>query len=115
MTKEATSTAFYEPFKNLPAGISDADKKQLQAAAKEAIESSVQPGMKLLRDYVRDVYLKHTRADIAATTGLPDGARFYQQCIKFHTSTNLSPKEIHEIGLKEVAKIEKEMLKVDPH
>ncbi len=56
-------------------------------------------------------YLKHTRPEIAATS-LPGGKDFYRQCIRFHTSTELTPEEIHQIGLKEVEKIEAEMKKV---
>ena len=43
------------------------------------------------------------------SSSLPNGQEFYQQCLKFHTSTNMTPMEIHELGLKEVNRIEKEM------
>ena len=51
------------------------------------------------------------RKEIAATS-LPDGVSYYRECIRFHTSTELTPEEIHKIGLEEVEKIEKEMREV---
>jgi len=44
---------------------------------------------------------------------IPGGAAFYQQCLKFHTSLDITPREVHEIGLVEVARIRKEMERVE--
>jgi uncharacterized protein (DUF885 family) len=108
-------TAFWEPFKNssLSVILDNNSKKQIeiQARAKIAIESSVQPGMAKIAKFIKDKYLKSTRPKIAATS-LPNGQDFYKQCLHFHTSTSLSAKEIHEIGLKEVSRIEGNMKKV---
>jgi len=83
----------------------------LKQEALDAIRDHIQPGMKLIRQVLIDEYLPKTRKSIAVTS-LPNGENFYKKCIKFHTSTNLTPKEIHEIGLKEVDHIETEMKKV---
>ena len=111
VVKNPEDTSFYEPFKKQPDSVPKADQDRLSVAAIEAIKSSVQPGMARIRDYIANEYSKHTRPDIAATS-LPDGKRFYQQCIKFHTNTELSPDEIHKMGLGEVARIEAEMKQV---
>ena len=111
VVKNPEDTSFYEPFKKQPDSVPKADQDRLSVAAIEAIKSSVQPGMARIRDYIANEYSKHTRPDIAATS-LPDGKRFYQQCIKFHTNTELSPDEIHKMGLKEVARIEAEMKQI---
>jgi uncharacterized protein (DUF885 family) len=46
---------------------------------------------------------------MASHISLPDGEKFYRQCIKFHTCTDLTPQEIHDMGLREVERIEKAM------
>ena len=109
--KKPEDTSFYEPFKKQPDSVPKVDRDRLSAAAVAAIKSSVQPGMAKIRDYLANEYSKHTRPEIAATS-LPDGKRFYQQCIKFHTNTDLTPDEIHNMGLAEVARIEGEMKQV---
>ena len=111
VVKKPEETSFYEPFKKQPDSVPKVDQARLSEAALEAIKSSVQPGMAKIRDYLASEYSKHTRPDIAATS-LPDGKRFYKQCIKFHTNTDLTPDEIHKMGLGEVARIEAEMKKV---
>ena len=56
-------------------------------------------------------YLPATRAEVGASS-LPGGKDYYQACLKFHTSTNLTPQEVHNLGLKEVARVEEEVQKV---
>ena len=107
-----TETVFYKSFNDISGDkISKAEKEKLCNQAEEAIAKSVQPGMKRLREYIANDYLKNTRPNIGASS-LPDGENFYKECIQFHTSTNLTAKEIHEIGLGEVARIENEMKEV---
>ena len=58
-----------------------------------------------MRDFVRDEYTPHLRAD-AAFSALPSGPAGYAACLRYHTTTTLSADEIHEMGLAEVARIE---------
>ena len=111
ITQKPEDTSFYEPFKKLPDSIPKVDQDRLSAAAVKAIKSSVQPGMAKIRDYLSNEYSKHTRPEIAATS-LPDGTRFYQQCIKYHTNTECTPEQIHKMGLIEVVRIETAMKQV---
>ncbi len=67
--------------------------------------------MTKLANYLKSEYLRKTRPEIGATS-LPNGEEFYNACLKFHTSTDLSAKEIHEIGLREVDRIEANMRSV---
>jgi len=111
ITQKPEDTSFYEPFKKLPDSIPKVDQDRLSAAAVKAIKSSVQPGMAKIRDYLSNEYSKHTRPEIAATS-LPDGTRFYQQCIKYHTNTECTPEQIHKMGLIEVVRIETAMKQI---
>ncbi len=106
---DAKKTVFYECFDKIPDSIGE--KADLQKSAAAAIKDSVQPGMKLIKDYLEKEYLKHTRKDIGITC-IPEGKEFYANCIKYHTSTNMTPQEIHDVGLKEVERIEGEMKKI---
>ncbi len=105
-------TPFYQPFTDMPESIGTPEEiDHLQARAQAAIRDSVQPGMKRIKEYLESVYLHKTRKDIAVTS-LPGGKEFYETCIRFHTSTSLSALEIHEIGKKEVDRLETQMKKV---
>ena len=108
--KPARQTDFFETFAKIPDDIED--RLVLQKEAEKAIEESVLVGMKMIHDYLRDEYLNNLRSDIAATS-LPNGKKFYEACIKFHTSTNLTAEEIHAMGHAEVEKIEKEITEVN--
>ena len=106
---DPAKTIFYKIFANIPDSI--LEKGDLQEKALAAISSSVQPGMRRIKTYLEEEYLRHTRPDIAISS-IPGGKEFYEQCIRFHTSTDLTAREIHEIGKKEVARLEDEMKKV---
>ena len=110
-TKAPKETVFFAPFANMPDSISRQDQEALQDKAVKAIETSVQGGMRLICDYLEEHYMKNLRPHIAASS-LPNGKAFYQECIRFHTSTNMTPEEIHSIGQAEVEKIESQMTAV---
>lgn len=105
--EEAEKSPFFEPFSDLKCG-SEEEKEQLQKGAKDAIETSIKVGFGLLAEFIEKEYLPACRPEIAATS-LPKGEEFYKACLKFHTTTNLTAEEIHQMGLKEVARIEDEM------
>ncbi len=112
LNPDPLKTVFYETFAEIPNSIgTPEERKSLQERAQAAIRDSVQPGMKRIRDYLDLEYLNKTRKDIAVTS-LPGGKEFYERCVRFHTSTALTPQEIHEIGKKEVDRLEREMKKV---
>ena len=98
----------YAPFKNFPNDVAPADRARLAAAGKQAIADSFTPAMKKLLAFVKNDYLPAARKEIGASS-LPDGAAYYQYAIRRQTTTDLTAKEIHEIGLKEVARIHREM------
>ena len=104
----AEKSPFYAPFTRIPDSFSAADRTRLQAAGKAAIEGMVIPAYAKFEKFFREKYLPASRP----TDGIwdtPDGLAFYQERARFHTTTNLTPDEIHQIGLKEVARIRAEM------
>lgn len=100
-----------KPFENMPADFSEADRKRLTEEGVSAIEYSVVPGYRMFRDFMVEKYLPAARKDIAASS-LPDGKAFYEFRVKRFTTLDVTPGEIHEIGLQEVERIRGEMQKV---
>lgn len=106
--KDPTQSPLYAPFKKLPASIPAAEQAELQAQARQAISTSVVPAFVKLRTFFVGEYMPQARTTLAAEA-LPDGKAYYQQQIHEYTTLDLTPQQIHEIGLKEVARIQKEM------
>ncbi|MCF8713487.1 DUF885 domain-containing protein [Joostella atrarenae] len=103
---------FYSPFEKLPGILTDAQKDSVLLAAKKAIRESVVPAFKKIKVFVESEYLPNTRAKIGVSE-TPNGKEFYQNRINYYTtSTEYTADEIHEIGLKEVARIKSEMKKI---
>ena len=103
---------FYKPFKSLPENITQHQKDSILSAAKIAIENSVIPQFKRIKTFFEDEYLPKTRTSIGVSE-TPGGEEYYQNRINFYTTSTLySAEDIHQIGLKEVARIKAEMLKI---
>ena len=103
---------FYSPFKNLPENITQDQKDSILSAAKIAIENSVIPQFKRIKTFFEDEYLPKTRISIGVSE-TPGGEAYYQNRINFYTTSTLySAEDIHQIGLKEVARIKAEMREI---
>ncbi|MEO8361436.1 MAG: DUF885 family protein, partial [Vicinamibacteria bacterium] len=103
------NTNFYAPFKKMPQSISEVEQTELRAAAVKAIKESVQPAYKTLLEFMRNEYMPKARAALDAES-FPNGKEYYQSKIKEFTTTDLTPDQIHKIGLAEVDKIHTQML-----
>jgi uncharacterized protein (DUF885 family) len=101
----------YTPFKEPMVGIAPEEQAKLKAEAAQVIRDIVQPAYADLLKFFRDEYVPRTRTTLAAYD-LPDGKAFYRQTIREYTTLNLSPEEIHKIGLDEVAKLHAQMVDV---
>jgi uncharacterized protein (DUF885 family) len=104
---------FYKPIGNLPASFSDADRRRLTTAYQGAVQKRIAPAMRKLADFFGSDYLKASRPT-AGWSALPDGAAWYRQCVSDQTTTDLSPEQIHALGLAEVARIHAELARVAP-
>jgi len=90
--------------------LNDATKKELIEKASKAMITSVKPGYEKLMTYWKELEKKSTTDDGAWK--LPDGDAFYDNALKTTTTTKMTADEIHELGLKEVARIHGEMKKI---
>ena len=102
---------FWLPIKNMPASFSAADKSRLTEQYRSLITGQINPSIKQLRTFVNDEYLPACR-DTVGMQGLPDGQAIYAYRAKASTTTDLTPKQLHEIGLSEVARIHGEIRKI---
>ena len=100
---------FLNPVKKFPSDIPAADQIRLAKAIMDAVNNEVLPAYKSFSAFVTTEYAPHGRTTLAATS-LPDGKASYQNYIRSRTTTNLTPDEIHQIGLHEIARIQGEML-----
>lgn len=103
-----TADPFLIPTTKYPAGISTEDQKRLTQLITAAINSDVIPAYKAFADFVRTDYAPHGRTTLAITS-LPDGEKRYQNDIFGRTTTHLTADEIHQIGLREMERIQAEM------
>ena len=101
---------FYKAFEDMPSTIPAAEQQALRAEGVSAIGKGVLPAYRKLLDFFRTEYLPKARTTVAARD-MPDGDAYYRANIREYTTTDLSPEEIHQLGLKEVARIDAEMRK----
>ena len=99
---------FLTPTKKYPAAISAEDQKRLTQEITAAIEKDVFPAYKAFAAFVTTEYAPHGRTALAVIS-LPDGEKRYQNDIYGRTTTHMSPDEIHQLGLREIERIQAEM------
>jgi uncharacterized protein (DUF885 family) len=105
------ASALLQPFTEFPSGFPEGDRARLTAEAMKTYTSSIVVAFQKLHDYFASTYLPACRESIAATS-LPNGQAAYIFHVSWQTTTELTPKQIHEIGLTEVKRIRLEMDKV---
>lgn len=102
---------FYSPFLKLPATLTTEQKDSVLKAAKKAISEKVVPQYKRIKKFFETEYLPAARESIGVSE-TPNGREYYQNLLNYYTTLDLSAEEIHEMGLKEVARINTEMKEV---
>jgi uncharacterized protein (DUF885 family) len=102
---------FLLPSKKFPKEFSEDDKKRLTDEMTKAINDDVFPAYKKFAEFLRTDYDPKGRAELSIES-LPDGKRRYAEAVKFMTTLNVTPAEVHELGLKEVERITAEMTKL---
>ncbi|MEZ5515276.1 MAG: DUF885 domain-containing protein [Steroidobacteraceae bacterium] len=108
---EPEQSPFFKPFERMPASILAAERAQLSAAGRTAIQVHVLPAYRQFEQFFRTRYLPATRTSVGIWD-TPEGQDFYRNRAALHTTTTLTPDEIHSLGLSEVARIRAEMQQV---
>ena len=115
IAKQLVSTAeeslFFKPFEILPNSIAPAQQARLQSEARSIITETVIPAYQTLEKFFNEEYLPACRDSIGASD-LPNGAAFYEYRVRRYTTTDMTPEEVHQVGLTEVQRIRNEMMAV---
>lgn len=106
--EDISSHLFFSPIKNFPKDFSEAEKAALTDSYTEMIDKRIIPAYKKLYEFMATVYLEAGR-ESSGFGAFPDGAEYYKHAIEVYTTTKMSADEIHELGLREVARIRNEM------
>jgi uncharacterized protein (DUF885 family) len=107
----AAKTEFWQPLRQFPAGFSITDRARLTRAYRQKIESVIEPAYRRLHAFLRIEYLPHSRATVGLGQ-IPGGSALYAYDVRYHTTTQLTAAEIHQLGVTEVSTIEGELAKV---
>jgi uncharacterized protein (DUF885 family) len=107
----AADSPFAEPFKNFPKTIAESDQVRLKAQGIAAIHDAVLPGYTRFARFVSEDYAPHGRTEFGVWS-LPDGDDYYSFLVKQSTTTDLTPDQIHQLGLAQVKEIEGRMKEV---
>jgi uncharacterized protein (DUF885 family) len=100
-----TENPFLKPTRKFPASMTPYDQNRVTAQVTKAVNDEVIPAYRSFRDFVKNDYAPHARLGIGLSS-LPRGAEMYQNAIHEQTTTNMTPVEIHNLGLREVARIQ---------
>lgn len=108
LVEDPAVSAFYEPFTRFPASFSEADKARLGREARAAIAEQVMPAYRAFLRFFEAEYLPACRAG-EGITSIDGGQAYYQFLIRYFTTTDLRPRDIHDLGLSETRRIRAEM------
>jgi uncharacterized protein (DUF885 family) len=107
------ASVFYAPIQNLPAGFSATDRHALTASYRTEIVARLNPALARFAQFLEAEYLPAGRAS-AGWGSLPNGTSWYLTNVADSTTTSLKPDQIHELGLKEVARIQQQFAQLGP-
>lgn len=108
LVSDPTESPYYAPFTDLPEFIPPADRERLRGAARSAIAEGVIPAYRRFETFLVDRYLPASR-DSIGISDTPDGKAWYENRTRHFTTTDMTPEQIHQLGLAEVARIRGEM------
>ena len=104
----AEASGFWAPIENMPEEFSSEERERLAAAFRDSIENKIVPAYQRVANFIGDDYMDAARETVGLYA-LPDGPEWYAYNVRTITTTDLTPDEIHRIGLDEVARIHGEM------
>lgn len=111
IVEDPENSPFFIAFAEMPDAISAADQIRIREQAKEVIAASIVPAYQHFGRYFNEIYLPASRESIGASE-LPNGKEFYEYRVRSFTTTQMTPDEIHQLGLEEVKRIRDEMQQV---
>jgi uncharacterized protein (DUF885 family) len=111
IVNDPEESLLYAPFQDFPKGISDVDRERLTGSGIDAIEEVVVPAYRELYDFLISEYIP-AASETPGISALEGGMEYYHHLVRKHTTTEMTPEDIHQQGLEEVARIRSEMQEV---
>jgi len=111
LVENAEDSPFYSLFETLPGSMTDQEQGRIRATARATIAATILPAYQKLARYFNDTYLPACRDSIGLSS-LPNGSRWYEYKTRHYTTTQMSPDEVHNLGLTEVSRIRDEMQRI---
>ena len=111
ITQNPIDNFFYKPFLNLPSIYSVSQKDSLSEVGEDLMNEIVVPQFKRIKSFFENDYLPSTRQSIGVSA-IPNGEAYYLNRIAYYTTLDLTPEEVHQMGLKEVERIRQEMMDI---
>lgn len=108
IVEDPEKSVFWEPLKSFPDSVTAAERSKLTAAYRDAIANKLMPAYRRLLEFTKREYLPAARTTVG-WSALPQGREWYAQFVAVYTTTSMSPDAIHDLGVSEVARIEREM------
>jgi uncharacterized protein (DUF885 family) len=110
---DPAESVFFAPMKDIPESVSAGTSQRLRSEAGGVISKSLVPAYRQLLRFVSEEYLPGARDEVAASS-LPNGRRFYEHRVRMNVTLDVTPEQVHQIGLREVQRIRQEMDAVRP-
>lgn len=111
LVDDITESVFWVPFESFPTTVPQSDHEGLRQAGRVAIRDSVIPAYQTFFDFMVQEYIPGARTTIGASE-LPNGKEYYEFLVRHHTTLDVTPEQVHEIGLSEVERIRGEMMAI---
>ncbi|MCI0618308.1 DUF885 domain-containing protein [bacterium] len=108
---DPTKSVFYEPFAKFRVTVKTSEHDRLRQEGIQAIKGAIVPAYKTLLDFFVNEYRPNARKTLGASE-LPNGKKYYEYLVRHYTTLNVTPQEVHQTGLREVDRIQKEMNEV---
>jgi uncharacterized protein (DUF885 family) len=108
LVDDPEESLFYEPLQKFPAKVPAEEHARLRERARQAIMAGVVAGYRRFAEFMKNEYLPAARGSIGASA-LPDGRALYRHRVRRFTTLDITPQEVHQVGLREVARIRAEM------
>lgn len=105
LVEAVSESLYYAPVNDFPEGVSEVDKVRLTELYATRIEEDILPAYQRLHDFIQDTYLSAARTDSYGLGALPGGDEWYAFNVRWQTTTDMTPDEIHTIGQQEVDRI----------
>jgi uncharacterized protein (DUF885 family) len=107
LAQKPEDSPYYGPVKNFPASMNAADRARFTKSYTDAITGELYPALARLRDFLKNEYLPHARAGVGLLN-MKGGDAYYRYLVQSNTTLPLTPEQVHQLGLSEVARITKE-------